>query len=205
VAARGTQDDRRRMSAVLRDRVVDLIRRAPIDRLAEEYADLAEFLASESCGDLSETDPAAMGNWIALCDLLGTAARRRDSDSIQAVILKHPTYGERMLEVLARDGAPLFRKGLRSRLEPIADSHLSRLLGDFEEVGLIVRLGADDGRSVMVMLGPEGREWARTRGLLPDQDAEVERKLDKLAIGVPALDGLTTAEGELSPLAAWSQ
>jgi len=157
--------ENRRVTALLKDRTIRLLRTGARTAILDEALGLRRFLHSAKGQQLQENVPLLFGGWTAFADLLSESARRSDAAAAESILKSHPTYGRRVLELLAEQDEAIPRSTIRRRLE-IAESHLSRMLRDLEEANLIVRYRPDKGREVLVELGAIGKDCVE-RSILP--------------------------------------
>jgi hypothetical protein len=91
------------------------------------------------------------------------AARQEGPEAAQRVLATVETkYGWALLEHLERSAGQVWRKELPNALELRSEPRLTRLLQEFERVGL-VRLLRPRGKHVIVQLGPSGAKALRDR------------------------------------------
>lgn len=151
-----SDNDLERVGSLLFDRTLSLLREASRTEIVNECASLGSFLSSETGRSAERDHPVVYGSWTALSDLLGEAARRSDRAAVESILRSYKGYAREILEIIAQHGSPVSRSEIRSRLE-LSESHLSHILRDLDEADLVVRY-RDEGRGILVDLGPVGRE-----------------------------------------------
>lgn len=177
-ASRTTEDERLRLTAVLVDRVVDVLRGGSRKDAIDDALALETWLASPEGAELDAAAPRLWGEWKSIARVLARAGRRFDRLAMDSIRRSHPTYGDAVLRALhAAPGQSLPRQRLLQQVRAsgagakCSDSQLSHLLRDFEAVGLVLRLSEPDRRAVTVELGPVGREVARKEFGAPSESA----------------------------------
>ncbi len=153
-----TPKEARAFTALLSDRTLDLVRRAPRDEIAAASHALNRFLTGASGLALKDKTPGLHGQWRGFAELLSNAAEKRNRAAADAILLSSGKRGRQVLEILAESPDPVPRRTIRSRLGEFDESHLSHVLRELEEADLIIRSQPDGSKEVMVELGPTGRE-----------------------------------------------
>jgi DNA-binding MarR family transcriptional regulator len=170
------EDLQHAVTSLLRNRALHLIRKGSRSDLNEESLMLNRFLYSRKGKALRQEMPEFCARQDAVADLIAEAARRSDTESVDAILRSHKTHGMRLLELLARhEPEPVQRSVIRAELG-LSESHLSHVLADFEEADVVVRRRTE-GKEILVALGPAGREIV-TSTLAP---AWVEALIDVIA------------------------
>lgn len=156
-AAHPVPEELEALTSLLLDRTLQALRQGSRQEILQEAKALNGVLAGSEGEALEQVQPRFHGAWAALGELLSEAARRSDRAAVDSILLGTKGHGRKLLEELARNGAPMSRAKLRERLS-LGESHLSHLLRDLEEADLVVRYRPEGGKEVVVELGPVGRE-----------------------------------------------
>jgi DNA-binding HxlR family transcriptional regulator len=149
--------DLRRVTALLIDRLVFLLRAAPRSQIVEESADLSRMFGSGYFEGVKDEQPAAAGAWEALADVLSEAGRRTDHAAIDSILASSNGLPRTIIDELAQRSGRIRRAELRGVLN-VTESYLSHILREMERAGLIVRIRSDEKKEVTIELGPIGRE-----------------------------------------------
>jgi DNA-binding MarR family transcriptional regulator len=169
------------VTALLLDRAFQVLRQGSRQDVLEEAKSLNRVLAGAGGESLKSNLPLVYGGWSALGELLSEAARRSDRAAVESILLATRGHGQLLLELLAREGRPLPRTEVRSRLG-LGESHLSHLLRDLEEADLIARYRPEGSREVLLELGPAGRQVS-DRSILPEWVRKLADLLGEIAEG----------------------
>jgi hypothetical protein len=151
------------VDALILYRTLERLRKSSRDEILQESLNLNEFLTSGEGKTFQSNYSEKHARWSALADLISQAARRSDAAAAHSILSSHPTYGKKLLEILAANHQPVPRVSLVRDLE-ISESQLSHLLRDLEEADIVVRF--KQGREVMVDLGTVGTEIVE-RSIMP--------------------------------------
>lgn len=145
------------LTALLRNRVLRLLRQGSRQEILDEAMMINRFLAVEDGARLRQSQPEAYGRWSALGELLSAASRSTGRAAIPSLLLGTQGHGMSLLRLLTAEGGPLPRAEIRRRLG-LGEAHLSHLLRDLEEADLIVRYRPERSKEVFVEIGTAARE-----------------------------------------------
>jgi DNA-binding MarR family transcriptional regulator len=147
--------------------VIRLIRLATPGQLADAGVGVSRRLIGSPAEDLERRHPRAHRVLGAASLVLAAAASPSSAGGEVAVLRAWKGLAlEAFAAISCAPGQAMARSELRRELGHIDESHLSHILSDLEDAGLIARIR--DGRNVTVHLGPLGRE-KHVRELLPKQ------------------------------------
>jgi len=183
VAAEADADNLARLTDLLLDRALRLLREGSREEILDEALAISGGVSGETGRVLRERSPETFGAWAALDDLLAEAARRSDRAAVPSLLRSIEGHGLKVLELLAEKGQAVPRAEIRERLN-LAEAHLSHLLRDLEEADLIVRYRVQGKREVLVELGRVGREEVE-RAVLPAWLERLASALTEIAAGSP--------------------
>jgi DNA-binding MarR family transcriptional regulator len=145
------------LTALLRNRILRLLRQGSRQEILDEAMMLNRFLAMETGARLHKREAEAYGRWSALGELLSTASRSTSRAAIPSILLGTQGHGMAILQLLAAEGGRLPRAEIRRR-RGLPEAHLSHLLRDLEEADLIVRYRPERSKEVFVELGPAAQD-----------------------------------------------
>jgi DNA-binding transcriptional ArsR family regulator len=149
--------------------VIRLIRLGTPGQLADAGVEVSRRLVGSAAEELERCHPRAYRVLAAASLVLGAAAAPSSGGGEVAVLRAWNGLALEAFAAVSRaPGQAMARSELRCELGHIDESHLSHILADLEDAGLVARIR--DGRNVTVHLGPLGHE-KHVRELLPKQPA----------------------------------
>lgn len=152
----------RRLSGVLTDRTLLVLRTGSSDDVRDLSRTLEKALSSLPADRIARLYPAAFAAWETIAVMLAEAHFRTHPSGAAAVLRTHEPYGQQILDLVAQASFPMTFGQLLRTLD-ITEKQvpaLSRILDDLEQHGLLDR--RDTGEGLIVRLTPEGRDLATT-------------------------------------------
>lgn len=180
-AAEAVAGTLKRVTALLFDRALRLLREGSREQILDEAFAVSGGISGETGRTLREKNPETFGAWAALYELLAEAGRRSDRAAVPSLLRSTQGHGLAILELLAAEGRAVPRAEVRRRLN-LGEAHMSHLLRDLERADLIVRYRAEKSKEVLVELGPVGREVV-SESILPPWLERFAKALSELAEG----------------------
>jgi len=148
--------------ALFRNRALDRIRQGSSDELLNEARILSDRLYSPAGQKLRREHPGYFARLDTIAEMLKTAGERTDTAFVQAVLASHKKYANRILEMLARATGGVPRTEIRDELRTIesklSESHLTHILADLDNAGVITRVRRPKTKEVRITLDAAGRD-----------------------------------------------
>lgn len=174
-----------RVDGHLGDAAVHEMLGAELARLIRS-ADRTELLAAAVELDAAaEAAGESSAIWSFAAGQLEAAAGAVGDTSLPMHLRGHAGKSEQVLRCVAERGGTAARKDIAAALTDVTDSHLSHILGDLDNAGLLIR--SREGREIVVMLTAKGNE------ALGHQTTE-----DLFAIGLAQTTELVRQDGEVA-------